>query len=222
MSSDFPTEDKVRKTRVLVMGAGILGSRVVIELLSAGFRHIVVADGSSVAPADVDGAFFTEDDVGIRGRAEKLVLCIEPKPELHILALRKTAVTMDGWTYDLVFSCSEPYEERIRINDKVRTYHIPLVDGIVSGTTGRVQVVRTEGPCLECAVSERSSARLDPPDIGVAEKVARTMVVQGLTAIGPNPYGVLQGALYIDGDKEYTLNLGVSPICPHHRKEKRK
>ncbi len=222
MERVFPTEEKVSKARALVMGAGILGSRVVVELLSAGFKHIVVADRASVSPDDVDGAFFTDDDVGLRGRAEKVVACIEPRPDLHILALRKDASSMDGWAYDVIFSCSESYEERLRINSKAKTYGIPLIDGMVSGGSGRLQVVRDKGPCLQCSLSLRSSAPLMPTSPVVADKLAKVMAEEGLVAIGPVPANCLQGVLYINIDGISVLTLGLAPGCPYHKQERRR
>ncbi len=220
MERVFPTEEKVSKARALVMGAGILGSRVVVELLSAGFKHIVVADRSSVTPDDIDGAFFTSDDVGIRERAEKVVSCIEPRPDLHILALCKDASSMDGWAYDVIFSCSESYEERLRINSKAKTYRIPLIDGMVSGDSGRVQVVREKGPCLRCSLSNRSAFPLMPSSPAVADRLAKVMAEEGLVAIGPVPSNCLEGALYVNKDGISVLTLGIAPACPYHKQER--
>ena len=217
-----PRADMAGRTHVLVLGAGPLGCQITEGLLKLGVRHIVVVDASSVSPFDVDGCYFSQSDVGVRGCAEVLANRYLGNSDLHILALKTEIRRLEGWRYDLVLSCSRTVEDRLRINGRIRGYHVPLIDGVASGSRGRVQVVLPYGPCLGCVLSARSTSPLEPADPEVVSAVAERMLFEAMRIIGGEQDECTEGIVYINGPdlEQTTLALGVSATCPLHGDEK--
>lgn len=205
------------KLHILLVGAGILGSRVLAGLLDAGFRRIVVDDEFTVSDRDVDMLHFFPDDVG-RGKRSTTAVDRVPKPsDAHIVALSTSVPSMDSWNYDVYLGCSCINRDRSIINAHAREYEIPYIDGMVSDGMWRLQTVGRRGPCVGCFLRDSSVDRPteDPRLAGVlSERMVDELVDVIRDGIPMNP-GVCFSS---EGGLPVRLYAGTSPECIHHSK----
>ena len=208
----------IDKIRVLMLGANRLSAKVAEMLLSAGFRRIVINDSGDVRPDDMDSRYFLDSDIFRKKRSSAIAERIEKPDGTHMVATATPVRSMDSWNYDIYLGCSCSSYERLIINSHARQYDIPYVDGVISGDLGRVQVVGNYGPCLEC-ILHRPSLAHPIPGCGSIDAVAGQMVSEAIAAVSVGPSACSRGAIYFeDSGDAVRIDLGVSSICPHHKK----
>lgn len=133
---------RLRAARVLVVGAGGLGSAVLPLLASAGFGTIGIVDDDRVEPSNLPRqAIHTPSDVG-RAKAEsaaEAVRALDDTIEVRLLAERLTAQNalevLSG--YDLVLDGSDNFPTRYLVDDAATLTGIPVVWGAVHQTGGQ-------------------------------------------------------------------------------------
>lgn len=133
---------RLRAARVLVVGAGGLGSAVLPLLASAGFGTIGIVDDDRVEPSNLPRqAIHTPSDVG-RAKVEsaaETVRALDDTIEVRLLAERLTAQNarevLAG--YDLVLDGSDNFPTRYLVDDAATLAGIPVVWGAVHQTGGQ-------------------------------------------------------------------------------------
>lgn len=152
-------QDKVSNAKVLVVGAGALGNEVVKLLLQLGVRFITVVDHDNVVKANLNRCiFFTEKDAEEKAfKAD--VLAREAKrvnPNAEITPVVKMVEFLEEDFYgkfDFAFGCLDNLAARMHLN--AQTYgKVPFSDGGINAFNGRVQLVQSPSPCLECGFSK--------------------------------------------------------------------
>lgn len=133
---------RLRAARVLVVGAGGLGSAVLPLLASAGFGTIGIVDDDRVEPSNLPRqAIHTPSDVG-RAKVEsaaETVRALDDAIQVRLLAERLTAQNarevLSG--YDLVLDGSDNFPTRYLVDDAATLTGIPVVWGAVHQTGGQ-------------------------------------------------------------------------------------
>ena len=166
------------RNRVLVVGAGGLGSPVVRVLIDAGVTDLTVLDPDVVALENLHRQIlFRDADIG-HGKAEVLA----DRLGIEALAVRLVddnareliegrAVVVDG---------TDSFADKYRINDACLALDVPLVHAGGAQFRGQVLVVRRGGPCLRCLLPEPPDAETDEcrftgvfgPAVGVVAALA--------------------------------------------------
>ncbi|MHC4954632.1 MAG: HesA/MoeB/ThiF family protein [Planctomycetota bacterium] len=176
--------------RVLVVGAGGLGSPVVRVLLDAGVSDITVLDPDTVALENLHRQIlFRDEDIG-RGKAavlaarygvEALAVRLDDSNGRELMAGR--TVVIDG---------TDNFADKYRINDLCLELGVPLVHAAGAQFRGQVLLVNRGGPCLRCLLPEPPDAATDEcrftgvfgPAVGVVAALAAAEALR-----------VLQGAV---------------------------
>ena len=165
----------LKKTRVLVIGAGGLGNSVLPYLAAAGVGFITVLDKDVVDISNLQRqVLFTENDLG--------------KPKAQIAVERIKAINSTGnYTYvrefltvnnaletakahDVIIDCVDQINVRYLINDVAVHYGVPMVYGAIHKFEGQVSVFNyKDGATYRCAFPENSSKTPAPncEDVGV-------------------------------------------------------
>lgn len=149
-------QKKLLGSKVLVVGAGGLGSPVIFELACAGVGTIGIADFDIVELNNLNRQFlhFT-GDIGkskVLSAKEKIRLLdpgirvIEHNNKIDSGNIEKT---ISG--YDIIADCSDNFETKYLINDACIKLKKSFVHGAVSRFTGQLFTVKNgKGPCLRC------------------------------------------------------------------------
>lgn len=133
-------QERLRGSRVLVVGVGGLGGPVAQQLAGAGVGHLGLADPDTVSLSNLHRqALFTTADVG-RLKTEVAAARVQAaNPHVGVQAL---GAFEPHWAahYDLIVDATDNFTVRYAIADACTAAGTPWVWGAASGTEGMVSV----------------------------------------------------------------------------------
>lgn len=153
-------QDRLRSSRVLVVGAGALGNEIVKNLTLLGIGSIVVIDMDTVENSNLARCvFFREGDEG-RLKAEVVAEAAHRmNPDVQITPVVgdvRTAFGLGAYRdFDLVIGGLDNREARLHVNRSCWKTATPWIDGAIEGLMGVMRVfIPGESACYECTLSE--------------------------------------------------------------------
>ena len=161
-------QQRLSQARVLLIGAGGLGSPSALYLAAAGIGTLGLVDHDKVDRSNLHRQVLHRDDrVGMakadsaRRTLEALNPTIRIQP--HELRLDSGNVEAIFAGYDLVVDGSDNFPTRYLVNDACVKLGLPLVYGAVQGFEGQVSVFSGDGqPCYRCLFPEPPAAEFAP------------------------------------------------------------
>ena len=153
-------QEKIKNTKVIIVGMGALGSVVGINLAQAGIGHLVLIDLDTIEFSNLNRQLlFHEQDVGkFKAEVSKQKLHeVNSEITIDYLTTKVQEIPVadiisktDDQTVILV-DALDNFEARRWLNSIAVTKSIPLVSGGMYGFYGNLQViVSNTTPCLEC------------------------------------------------------------------------
>jgi adenylyltransferase/sulfurtransferase len=149
-------QEKLRTAKVLVVGAGGLGSPIFTYLAVAGIGKIILADFDSVELSNLNRQFLHhEKDIGrqkLKSAEEKL---LSLNPEVKVETIREKITNENAGSVvppcDLIVDALDNFDTRHVLNRLAMERNIPLIHGAVSGYRGQVTtIIPGKTPCLCC------------------------------------------------------------------------
>lgn len=151
-------QQRLLDARVLIVGAGGLGSPAALYLAAAGVGHLVLADDDHVEISNLQRQIcHGTNDLG-RAKAESAaesVRAINAETHLEVLCERllgeRLAEVVAG--VDVVLDCTDGFGSRYAINEACRRQGVVLVSGAVIRFSGQLAVYDPrdpESPCYAC------------------------------------------------------------------------
>jgi molybdopterin/thiamine biosynthesis adenylyltransferase/rhodanese-related sulfurtransferase/molybdopterin converting factor small subunit len=178
---------RLRRARVLVIGAGGLGSPTLSYLAAAGVGTIGIVDFDTIDLTNLQRQIiYTTGDVG-RSKLEvaaERVRAMNPDVEVKLHEVRLTSENalevMRG--YDVVVDGTDNFPTRYLVNDACVMLGIPNVYGSIFRFDGQASVFCTpDGPCYRCVYPE-------PPPPGLVPSCAEG----GVLGVLPGIIGTIQ------------------------------
>ncbi|MEI8200187.1 MAG: HesA/MoeB/ThiF family protein [Eubacteriales bacterium] len=164
-------QEKLNAAKVLVIGAGGLGSPVLTYLAAAGIGHIIIVDYDVVAESNLNRQFLygTKDIGRSKGltAAEKL-RSINPDIDIAVISTKideKNSMDIIRGI-DVVVDCVDSIAARLIVNSACLKQDIPLVEGGVCQFYGYVMCIRRESACLRCMDYKQQEKPAYTPVIG--------------------------------------------------------
>lgn len=162
-------------SRVLVVGAGGLGSPVALYLAAAGVGTIGIVDDDTVDPSNLQRQILHNvDRVGLAKveSALETIRALNPdvKVETHRERLMADNVLRIMSGYDVVVDGGDNFPTRYLINDASLHLSVPVIHGSILRFEGQVAVFDPwKGPCYRCLFPEAPPPELAPncADAGV-------------------------------------------------------
>ena len=207
-------QERLRRARVLIVGAGGLGSPVSLYLAGAGVGRIGLVDDDRVGRSNLHRqVLYAEDEVGHPKAlaAARRLRALNPDVEVepHVCRLSAGNVRDLVGRYDVVVDACDNYATRYLLSDACVALGRPYVYGAVEGFCGQVAVFcRTAG--------SRTYRDLYPEEDAAARQALewftlKRKAVQGNTEDGfiyvKSEYKLIQirldDILYIEGLKDY-------------------
>lgn len=147
---------KLKQAKVAVVGAGGLGSPVLLYLAAAGIGKITIIDDDKVELSNLQRQVIHSAETVGSGKvrsAARAMAKLNPYIKVSQVAQRLTsenAIILGG--HDLVLDGSDSFATRSLVNESCVAQQIPLVSGAIGQWEGQVTVADTgEGkPCLAC------------------------------------------------------------------------
>jgi len=226
-------QEKLLNAKVLVIGAGGLGSPVLMYLAAAGVGTIGIVDDDVVDLSNLQRQIVhTTDRIGVPKveSAAQALRAINPDVNLilhkqRICAENALALMKD---YDLVTDGSDNFDTRFLVNDAAYFAKIPLVSGAILRFDGQIATFKNfpggdaDGPCYRCIFREPpppgqvpscSEAGVLGALCGTVGALQATEILKELIGIGDSLSGTL---LIYDALATQFRNIKVKrdPGCP--------
>ncbi len=219
-----PGQQALSAARVLVVGAGGLGSPAALYLAAAGVGTLGIVDPDVVSLSNLQRqVLFDTANVGqakVTAAASALTalnphVVVEP----HLMALVAANAAELVGSYDLVLDGTDDFATRFCVSDACVAHRKPLVSGALGRWTGQVGVFEGQ-PCYRCLVPEI------PPDaetcalvgvVGALAGVIGSMMALEAVKLITGAGEALTGRLLIyDGlaGETRTVRIGADPDCP--------
>ncbi len=178
---------KLKHARVLLVGAGGLGSPAALYLAAAGVGTLGLVDHDLVDRSNLQRQVLHADDrVGAAkvDSARRTLAALNPDIEIRGFEARLEAANVEAILegFDLVVDGSDNFPTRYLVNDACVRLGIPCVHGSVYRFEGQVTVFAPpRGPCYRCLYPE-------PPPPELAPSCAEA----GVLGVLPGVVGLLQ------------------------------
>jgi molybdopterin/thiamine biosynthesis adenylyltransferase/rhodanese-related sulfurtransferase len=174
-------QERLAHSRVLVIGAGGLGSPALQYLAASGVGRIGIIDDDVVDETNLQRqTIFSIADVG-RPKAEvaaERVHALNPSVAVDALKLRYDETNARALVaiYDIVLDCTDRFPTRYLINDACVLEGKPDVYASIFRFDGQVSIFARHGPCYRCLYPE-------PPPAGSVPTCAEGGVLGVLAGI---------------------------------------
>lgn len=164
-----PGQRKLKAARVLVVGAGGLGSPALLYLAAAGVGTIGVIDDDTVSASNLQRqVLFRDADIGkpkvfaAEAALKALNPYIEIRPYHRRLSTEIAAALLQD--YDLVLDGSDNFETRHLLNVACVVLGKPLISGAIAQWEGQISLFHPAGgaPCLACVFPNVPAPGLAP------------------------------------------------------------
>jgi molybdopterin/thiamine biosynthesis adenylyltransferase/rhodanese-related sulfurtransferase len=180
-------QQKLLEAKVLLLGAGGLGSPSALYLAAAGVGTLGIVDNDEVDLSNLQRqVLHTTDRIGVPkvDSAEVTLKGINPDVEVVKYPVRLDASNImeiiDG--YDVVVDGLDNFPTRYLLNDASVRLKIPVVSAAILGFDGQLSVFAPyEGPCYRCLFREPPPAELAP-----------SCGANGVLGVLPGTMGLLQ------------------------------
>ena len=140
---DLPGQKRISEGKVLIIGAGGLGSPACLYLAAAGVGHIAVLDPDTVSLSTLQRQIMhSTPDIGRPKAVSASESMLRINPEIHVhpvidrLTPSNARDMLEG--YDLILDCTDNHATRLLINDTCVTLGKPYVFGAVRRVEGQV------------------------------------------------------------------------------------
>jgi adenylyltransferase/sulfurtransferase len=223
---------KIRAARVLIVGAGGLGSPCALYLAAAGVGHLGLVDDDAVSLSNLQRQIlFTTADVGAPkvAAAKARLAALNPGVAVTAHPVRLAADNVQALIadYDIVADGSDNFETRFLLNDACHFAKKILVSAAVTEFDGQLATFkpwdeRGSYPCYRCLFPAPPPAGTVPncSETGVLGAAAGIMgslqaleVLKQITGIGED----LAGKILITDTlaaRFRTVSLDPDPACP--------
>lgn len=176
-------QGKLLAARVLVVGAGGLGSPCITYLAAAGVGHIGVVDHDRVELSNLQRQILHETaDIGrfkaesARDRAEEMNPDVKIHP--HVMKLDNANARELVQQYDLVADGSDNFATRFAVNEAALAERKSLVSAAIRAWEGQLAVFKShepQQPCYRCFVGAHPDDERGCNDAGILGAFAGVM-----------------------------------------------
>jgi len=218
-------QEKLKKSTVLVVGAGGLGSAVSLYLTAAGVGRLIIIDPQEVELSNLNRqVLHWTPDIGrqkVESAKEKLEN-LNPHVKVEAVAEKfteKNAARLLGQA-DVAVDAADNWATRFTLNRACVKLGKPFVHAGVRGMYGQLTVVYPgKGPCLRCIIPRTPPEEAPLPVIGALPGIMGTIeALEALKLITGHGKPLIGKLLIFDGNRGETTILTVKrrtncPVC---------
>lgn len=224
-----PGQKRLKAAKVLVVGAGGLGSPSLLYLSAAGVGTIGVIDDDTVSNSNLQRqVIHTDARIGqpkVRS-AQEAMLALNPHITVRPYQRRLTADDAPALfaEYDLILDGSDNFDTRYMVNAAAVAARKPLISAAISQWEGQISLYDPAqgAPCYACVFPERPADGLAPACAvagvmgalpGVVGAMMAVEAIKEITGAGESLRGrmLLYDALYGENRQ---MRLKRNPACP--------
>jgi adenylyltransferase/sulfurtransferase len=184
-------QKKLLNARVLVCGAGGLGSPALIYLAAAGIGHISLCDFDIVSQSNLNRQIlYTPAEIGKQKAqiAKEKLEKFNPDIEVSAYPERLTEDTSDGIfkNHDILIDATDNFPSRYLINTTAYKNSVPLICGAVCEFEGILTTIvpKENTSCFQCIYPFKPSVDLTSRTFGILGAIAGIIgIMQALEAV---------------------------------------
>lgn len=151
-------QQRLMESRVLIIGAGALGSAVAESLVRAGVGDVTLIDRDYVEWSNLQRSqLYTEQDAAEHLpkaiAAEKRLKAIQSSTVIRGIVADVSVYELEQWgnDRDIIMDATNHLETRLLINDYAQKQGIPWIFGACAGSQGMYMLVEPNiTPCFSC------------------------------------------------------------------------
>ena len=225
---DIEGQQKLLASKVLIVGAGGLGSPASMYLAAAGIGHITIYDNDVVELSNLQRQIaHNTPDIGLDKviSTQQTLKNLNPDVLVRAVKQRLTGEALDAEVIaaDIVLDCSDNFSTRFAINQACVKHQTPLVSGAAIRFEGQVSVFspgKNNSPCYNCLYSSDgeelqncSTNGVIAPITGIIGSIQALEAIKLIISAGEPLIGKL---LLLDGlTMEWrTMTLKKNATCP--------
>ncbi len=221
-------QQRLLRSRVLIVGMGGLGSPAAIYLAVSGLGHLVLVDHDKVDLTNLQRQIAHNTDALGDDKvdsAKRTLLALNPETRITTINMRLEDDNLAGQIElaDAVVDASDNFATRFAVNRLCVEKKTPLISGAVVQLEGQVTVFRpdrNDSPCYRCLYKETGEPEMRCAEFGVLAPVAgiigsiqATEIIKVLLDLGETLTGRL---MIVDA---YTMEIRTTkltrdPACP--------
>lgn len=222
-------QEKLLRAKVLVIGAGGLGSPVLFYLAAAGVGNIGVIDDDIVELSNLQRqVIHNVKNIGEKKveSAKEKIRALNPEINLEIFPLRATRESLKkiSANYDFILDATDNFPTRFIINEISHEQKKPLIFAAVKGFLGQVAVFKSyekNNPCYACfnpnIVDENFTLPLSEKGIlgsvaGTIGALQATTTIKEILGMGEDAIGKILIFDFLKNEFRKT-NLKKNPSC---------
>nr|WP_086938346.1 HesA/MoeB/ThiF family protein [Thaumasiovibrio occultus] len=225
--------------RVLLVGAGGLGSPAALYLAAAGVGNLVIADGDAVDSSNLQRQIIYRDVDQAKNKAQAAaahLLELNPEIKVRVVAshLSDQRLSLEVSMADIVLDCSDNFATRYAVNAACLAHQKVLVSGAAIRWQGQLMsfdfrpspAKSAQGPCYQCLFpagqfdepQNCSTSGIAGPVVGVIGTMQALETIKIITGAGQPAFGKLK---QFDGlTMEWqSFMVPANPACPECSKE---
>src|SRR5437763_7893595 len=182
-------QQKLLDAKVLLLGAGGLGSPAALYLAAAGVGTLGIVDSDEVDLSNLQRqVIHSTDRIGVSkvDSAEQTISALNPDVKVVKHGVRLDASNIIDLLpdYDVVIAGLDNFPTRYLLNDASVRLRIPVVSAAILGFEGQLSVFKPyEGPCYRCLFPVPPPAELAP-----------SCGANGVLGVLPGTMGLLQAS----------------------------
>lgn len=222
-------QKKLLKAKVLVIGAGGLGSPVLLYLAAAGVGNIGIIDDDVVELSNLQRQIIHNNkNLGQKKveSAQEKITDLNPDVKLEIFTNRANRENLAETVknYDFIVDSTDNFPTRFIINEICHKYKKPLIFAAVKGFLGQVSTFKSfenNNPCYACfnqnIVDDKFKMPLSEKGIlgsvaGTIGALQATITIKEILSIGESLVGKILINDFLKNDSR-KVNLSKNPNC---------
>jgi molybdopterin/thiamine biosynthesis adenylyltransferase len=157
---DWWDHAKLRRAKVMVVGAGALGNEVLKNLALLGVGYLFLVDFDTVEASNLSrSVLYRAEDAGKRKVEVAAARLREINPDVRVATFHGDVTQALGQgiyrRVDVVIGCLDNRAARLAVNRACWRYGVPWIDGALDVLMGIARVfVPGQGACYECTMTE--------------------------------------------------------------------
>jgi molybdopterin-synthase adenylyltransferase len=231
----FEGMEKLRSSKVCIVGAGGIGNPVITQLAAMGIGRLRIVDRDVIEVTNLHRQhLYTDDDIGrvkVEVAADRLHK-LNPSVEIEPIPTSVTQYSAENIVkgYDIVIDALDSVDARYALNDACIKHNIPLIYAGAIGTTGSIStILPNKSACLRCMFPELNEEEMPACSTegvhpSILYLVAGVQVSEAVKVIIGQQPALENKLLYIDlselsFDKIQMFRQDDCPTCGTARKE---
>lgn len=210
-------QEKLKKSKVIVIGAGSKGTVVLQNLANAGIGELGISDNLIVEEKSLSKQrLYGDKDIGkqkaIISRQKLAELNHLVKYELYNIYINKNNILDICNEYSVIVDATDNYQTKYLLNDAAIILQKPIIFGHIHNSTGMVSVFNyNRGPSLRCLFPDIPSEDKNPEvkniaSTGILYNIIGTIMANEVLKVLLNFNNTLSGKLLNFNILDYSIS----------------